>query len=126
MKRTRRAFTRANKLAAVKKVIEQGLSISEVARHLSIRETLIRNWRKAFEADRMLQAEVNPSPSVEAELERLRQENRQLKMERDIVLKATAYFGRLACVPMPVRNISVYPISRRALAHGSTQSAAER
>jgi len=59
---------------------------------LGIRDTLIHNWRKAFEADRTLQAVVNQSPSVEAELKRLREENRQLKMERDILKKATAFF----------------------------------
>ena len=88
----RRTFARDYKLAAVKKVIEQGLSYSQVARDLGIRDTLIHNWRKAFEADRTLAAEVTQSPSVEAELKRLREENRQLKMERDILKKATAFF----------------------------------
>ena len=92
MKRTRRIFSREYKLAAVKKVIEQGLSYCEVARDLGIRDTLIHNWRKALEADGTLQAEVIQSPSVEAELKRLRAECRQLKMERDILKKATAFF----------------------------------
>lgn len=94
MKRTRRMFSREYKLAAVKKVIEQGLSFSEVARDLGIRDTLIHNWRRALEADGTLQAEVQQSPSVEAELKRLREENRQLKMERDILKKATAFFAK--------------------------------
>ncbi len=94
MKRTRRTFARDYKLAAVKKVIEQGLSFTEVARDLGIRDTLIHNWRKAFEADGTRQAEVNQSPSVEAQLKRLREENRQLKMERDILKKATAFFAK--------------------------------
>ncbi|MDB4778142.1 transposase, partial [bacterium] len=68
MKRSRRTFARTYKLAAVKKVLEQGLSYAEVARDLGIRDTLIHNWRKAFEADGTLQAEVNQSLSVEAEL----------------------------------------------------------
>ena len=89
MKRTRRTFVRDYKLAAVKKVVERGLSYAEVARDLGIRETLIHNWRNAFEADGTLEAEVNQIPSVEAELKRLREENRQLKMERDILKKAT-------------------------------------
>ena len=94
MKRKRRTFARDYKLAAVKKVIEQGLSYAEVARDLGIRDTLIHNWRKAFEADGTLRAEINQSPSVEAELKRLREENRQLKMERDILKKATAFFAK--------------------------------
>ena len=94
MKRQRRTFSREYKLAAVKKVIEQGLSYAEVARDLGIRDTLIHNWRRAFERDGTLQAEVQQSPSVEAELKRLREENRQLKMERDILKKATAFFAK--------------------------------
>jgi transposase len=94
MKRKRRTFSREYKLAAVKKVIEQGLSYCEVARDLGIGDTLIHNWRKAFEADGTLQAEVNQSPSVVGELKRLREENRQLKMERDILKKATAFFAK--------------------------------
>ncbi len=86
--------SRDYKLAAVKKVLEQGLSFAEVARDLGIRDTLIHNWRKAFEADGTLQSEVQQRPSVEAELKRLREENRQLKMERDILKKATAFFAK--------------------------------
>ncbi|EKJ99681.1 hypothetical protein RBSH_05006, partial [Rhodopirellula baltica SH28] len=40
------------------------------------------------------QAEVVGSQSIEAELRRLREENRQLKMERDILKKATAFFAK--------------------------------
>ena len=68
MKKQRRIFSRDYKLAAVKKVLEQGLSYSQVARDLGIRDTLIHNWRRAFEADGTLQAEINNSPSVESEL----------------------------------------------------------
>ena len=88
----RRTFSREFKLAAVKKVIEQGLSFAQVARDLGVRDSLIRNWKKTFEQDGTLQAEVTPNCSVEDELKRLREENRQLKMERDILKKATAFF----------------------------------
>ena len=94
MSQKRRTFSREFKLAAVKKVVEQGLSGRQVARDLEISDNLIRNWRKAFEADGTLQAEINNSPSVDAELKRLREENRQLKMERDILKKATAFFAK--------------------------------
>ncbi len=59
-----------------------------------ISDNLIRNWRRAFEADGTLEADVNDTPSVEAELKRLREENRQLKLERDILKKATAFFAK--------------------------------
>ena len=90
----RRSFTREFKLAAVKKVLEKGLSFTEVARELGIRDTLIHNWRRAFEADGSLQSEILNSPSMDSELRRLREENRQLKIERDILKKATAFFAK--------------------------------
>ena len=92
--RERRTFSRDYKLAAVKKVIEQGLSYCQVARDLGIPDNMIHNWRKAFEADGTLQAEVLSSPSMDAELKRLREENRQLKLERDILKKAMAFFAK--------------------------------
>ena len=90
----RRSFTREFKLAAVKRVLEKGLSFSEVAQELGIRDTLIHNCRRAFEADGSLQSEILNSPSMDSELRRLREENRQLKIERDILKKATAFFAK--------------------------------
>ena len=90
----RRTFSREYKLEAVKKVVLQGMSYCEVARDLGIRDNLIHNWRKAFEADGTLDAQLRGSTSPEAELKRLRDEVRQLKMERDILKKATAFFAK--------------------------------
>ena len=94
MSKKRRTFSREYKLAAVKKVVEHGMSYCEVARDLGIRDNLIHNWRKAFEKDGTLAKEVQTSSTTEAELKRLREENRQLRMERDILKKATAFFAK--------------------------------
>ena len=88
----RRKFSREFKLAAVRKVLEQGLSYSEVAREFNTRDTYIHKWEDSFRQDGTLEAEIKEEISVEEELKRLREENRQLKMERDILKKATAYF----------------------------------
>lgn len=93
MSKTRRSYSREFKISAVKKVIEHGLSYAEVARDLGINDGMLRNWKRALEADGTLEKEVVENPSVEAELKRLREEVRQLKMERDILKKATAYFA---------------------------------
>ena len=90
----RRTYSREYKLEAVKKVVLQGMSYCEVARDLGIRDNLIHNWRKAFEADGTLDAQLRVNTSSEAELKRLRNEVRQLKMERDILKKATAFFAK--------------------------------
>lgn len=91
---SRRTFSREFKLAAVRKVVEQGLSCGEVARDLDIGDNLLNAWRRKFEQDGSLDQFVPGKPSVNAELKRLREENRQLKMERDILKKATAFFAR--------------------------------
>ena len=90
----RRKFSRDFKLATVKKVIEQGLSYAAVGRDLGVGANLIRNWKKTFEEDGSLETEVANSSSIEAELKRLREQNRQLIMERDILKKATAFFAK--------------------------------
>lgn len=90
----RRVFSREFKLAAVRKVVEQGVAYSTVARDLGVSDSLIRRWKKAFDDEGTVEIEVVGNSSVEAELKRLREENRQLKMERDILKKATAFFAR--------------------------------
>ena len=102
----RRKFSREFKLAAVKKVMEQGLSYTVVGRDLGVGDNLIRNWKKSFEEDGTLATDVAGNQSVEAELKRLREENRQLKMERDILKKATAFFAKtIACNGWPDKGV---------------------
>ena len=74
--KNRRSFTREFKLAAVKKVLEKGLTVTEVSKELGINDTLMHNWRRAFKADGSLESEILSSPSMNAELERLREEKR--------------------------------------------------
>jgi transposase len=93
-KRPKRTFSREFKLAAVKKHIENGLSAREVAEELEIDDNLIYNWKKIFQNDGSLEKQLESSSSVNAELKRLRDEVRQLRIERDILKKATVFFAR--------------------------------
>ena len=89
--KSKRTFSREYKLAAVKKIVEQGQSYAEVAKDLQVSDGLLRNWRKKFELTGELASEA--ASSVDEELRRLREENRRLKMEREILKKATAFFA---------------------------------
>ena len=89
--KSKRTFSREYKLAAVKKIAEQGQSYAEVAKDLGVSDGLLRNWRKKFEAEGALAA--GPAVSLDEENRRLREENRRLKMEREILKKATAFFA---------------------------------
>ncbi len=54
---------------------------------------MLRRWVKAFQEDESEAFRGNGKRSIEQEeLRRLREENRRLKMERDILKKATAFF----------------------------------
>ncbi len=90
----RRKFSREFKLAAVKRAIENGLTVAEVARELGIRDSLIRYWMRDFQDNGTLAEKSQLSASIEAENKRLCDENRQLKMECDILKKASAFFAK--------------------------------
>ena len=94
MPRPRTTYTAEYKLAAVKMITEQKLSVAEVGRLLEVSETLLRAWRKAVLAggDAAFPGHGNLTPA-EDELRRLRAENTRLRAERDLLKKAAAYFA---------------------------------
>ena len=92
---TRRQFSREFKLEAVKLVTQRGVSVAQTARDLDVHENVLRKWVREASADPQ---HAFPGQGVmkpeQAEIERLRKEVAKLKMERDILKKATAYFAR--------------------------------
>ena len=92
MTRKRRKFSKEFKLETVKLVKEGPRSIGEVARDLDLTESAVRNWVRQFDVDAGVREGV--STGELEELRRLRSENRQLRMERDILKKATAFFAK--------------------------------
>ena len=89
-KRRRRRHSDEFKREAVKLVVEQQQSVAEVARSLGIHENLLRTWKQRFEAE---QEDQTLTEDERMEIARLRAENRRLRMERDILKKATAFFA---------------------------------
>ena len=85
----RRNFPDSFKREAVDRVANSDLSVGSVARELGLHETVLRRWMTQFG----VQAS-SPSPAdLAAEVARLRRENGQLRMERDILKKAALIFG---------------------------------
>ncbi len=66
-------------------------SRAEVAKSLGISDGSLAGWVKAFDAS---EAPGGLDPHERAELERLRRENKDLRMDREILRKAAAYFAR--------------------------------
>ena len=86
----RRQHSEEFKQEAVKLVFEQQLSVAEAARNLGIHPNLLRNWKRRFEAEN---DDTSLTEEERMEIARLRAENRRLRMERDILKKATAFFA---------------------------------
>ena len=86
-------FTIVFKDLAVKRV-QGGEKLTKVARELGLIEQTLRNWVKAAKYGRL-----NPpgAPAVtpeQMELSRVRAECARLRMENEILKKATAYFAK--------------------------------
>lgn len=86
----RRRYTAEFKAEAVKLVTEQGYTIVEAARSLGIERSLLGYWKKRMSVKA---EQTTHKEDVQMELQRLQEENRRLRMERDILKKATAFFA---------------------------------
>jgi transposase len=93
MSRKYRTYTEEFKRDAVKLVTQEGYKISEAARSLGIRYNLLAKWKKRFEAEVSGPTNGELSQDDQAELRRLRAENKRLLMEREILKKAAAFFA---------------------------------
>ena len=93
-KRGRRSFTPEFKAEAVKVVRQSGKSVAMVARELDLTETALRRWAEQAEVDAGRGRDGALTTDERAELAQLRREVRTLRMERDILKKATAFFAK--------------------------------
>jgi len=93
-KQRRRNYSNEFKDEAVKLVTEQGYSIAEAARNLGINANLLGRWKKEAEQPAGESTASGDMAAMQAELKRLRKENKQLKMEREILKKAAAFFAK--------------------------------
>jgi len=91
----RRRFSREFKASAVKLIQEQGYTVGEAAKSLGVEPASMRDWVKKFQSGEVGGA-VNGPSAMRAELRRLREENKRLLMEREILKKATVFFAKQA------------------------------
>ncbi len=92
-KATRARYTLKFKQEAVR-LVEGGQSQAAVARTLGLVEQTLFNWVKASRQGRLQGADSKPVSAEQMEITRLRAELARVKMERDILGKATAYFAK--------------------------------
>ena len=72
------------------------MSWAKAARQLSLPTSTLANWVKAYNAGKLgeIGKTYRPLTEIEMELTRMKKENAELRMERDILKKAAAYFAR--------------------------------
>jgi transposase len=95
MAEQRKTYTAEFKIAAVKLIAQQGYSLREAARNLGVSEKQLRKWKRDLEDQGQQAFPGNGNlPPAQEEIRRLKEENQRLRMERDILKKATAFFAK--------------------------------
>ena len=91
--RRRAKYTLEFKLEALR-LVKAGQEASVTARVLGIPKASLGNWLRAAERGELKGAGDRPVSAEQMELARLRAELARVKMERDILKRATAYFAK--------------------------------
>jgi transposase len=95
MARIRRAFSPEFKREAVQLLQRPGVSVNQVAKEMEIDQSVLRRWVEQFESGAWEKAPGKELKAAQTqELEKLRRELSRVKMERDILKKALAYFAK--------------------------------
>jgi transposase len=91
----RKKYSKQFKIDAVQLITEQGYKVSEAARSLGIHEGILRRWKQQLTSDDAQAFPGNGKMNPEKEeLIRLRKEVKKLKMEKEILKKAAAFFAK--------------------------------
>ncbi len=93
MGQARKKYTQEYKDEAVELVISSGRPIAEIARNLGINEGTLANWVNTAKKSGKLK-EKPLDTEERARLKELEEENRRLRMERDFLKKAAAWFAK--------------------------------
>lgn len=94
-RRARRAFTDEFRADVVRLCQAESESITDICRRLDLTESAVRGWVKKAEEQASEGGDVVAlTASEQQELQQLRRENKTLKMEREILKKAAAFFAK--------------------------------
>ncbi len=90
----RRSYTQEFKEEAVNLVTEQGYTLAEAGRNLGVHANVLGRWKRNIRSCGQDGAPHNSAVSIKDELKQLRKENKRLKLEREILKKAAAFFAK--------------------------------
>ncbi len=91
LKQSHTSYPQAFKDEAVLMVLDQGYSVADAAKSLGVGISLLYKWKEKYEAQRQ---GIALEESERDELKRLRKENKELRMEKEILKKASAFFAK--------------------------------
>ena len=92
---TRKKYSKEYKLDAVSLVLDQSYTVTEAAKSLEVNRSVLQRWIKEFESDDGQAFRGNGKLTPEqAAIRRLTEENRRLKMEKEVLKKATVFFAK--------------------------------
>ena len=74
--------------------VTSGQGVGGVAKDLGLVEQTLRNWVKGAKEGKLNAPATKPITPEQMDLSRLRAENARLRMECEILKKATAYFAK--------------------------------
>jgi len=92
-RRVRRGFSPEFKAGAVRLVLDEGKTVGSAARELDLTPSALSAWVRQARADRT-KGKTGLTTEERTELAKLRKEVRELRMERDILKKAAAFFAK--------------------------------
>jgi transposase len=92
--RTRRTFTPEFRAGAVRLVLQEGRPLTQVARDLGLAKSVLGKWVKQAKIDGGQGPAGALTTEERQELSRLRKEVRELRLEREILKKAAAFFAK--------------------------------
>ncbi len=89
-------YTKEFREEAARQVIENGMSVGEVSARLSLPKSTLENWVRSAKSGKLGEIGKNRRPltEVEVELAQVKREFAIVRMERDILKKAAAYFAK--------------------------------
>jgi len=90
-KRTYKRYPKEFKEEVVSLVLDQGYSVAKAAESVGVKPSLVYTWKDKIESEKAAQA---LDSNERDELKRLRKENKELRLEKEILKKASAFFAK--------------------------------
>ena len=97
MSKIRRTYSKEQKLEIVKQSLEEGVTVKSLAARFDISTNMIYNWRSKYfkYKENSFSGHGNKTmTNEEREIDRLKKELREAKLERDILKKAVCIFSK--------------------------------